>query len=471
MINCIVFGTGSLAKIGYYKLKDIYNIIGFTDNETKKEGRLFFNLPVFPINKLKYLDETYKIIIASTYYKEIANQILSIRDKVLQKDILYLNPSNYLLMSYTDLLEDYSNNKTFNINKKSEVKRVLFVQHNQCIRTYRIATVLKEAGVNVDFAYLKEYNFSIEDNNIPYSNIIPINSLDKFLSYVNKENYDIIHSSNEPDCLTVLLLNSKKKVVHDTHDMMSLRNDVDINTIINEYIANKNSDANIFPSEGIKNVAIKKYNLQRKNMLILGNYILENQKPQCYLEKLSLRDKELHCVYEGGLINTPNTPYHHKFLEKIFLKISLCGIHVHFYCPPFIELLEYYKWLDSQNEYLHYEGFCPLNNLITQLTQYDVGLSMFNINERNRLHIHYSSPNKFFDYLSAGLPIAIDNIAEIQNLAIKYKIGKYLNINGDIKKQLFEIKDMKVEKNFLSYNNLTMNAQANNLLKFYNSIT
>lgn len=467
MINCIIFGTGSLAEIGYYKLKDTYNIIGFTDNETEKDGRLFFNLPIFPINKLKYLDENYNIIIASTYYKEIANQILSIRDKVLQKDILYLNPGNYLLMSYIDLLEDYSNNKIFNINKNLDIKRVLFVQTNQCIRTYRIATVLKEVGIDVDFAYLKEYNFSIKDDNIPYSNIIPINSLDKFLSYVNKENYDIIHSSNEPDCLTVLLLNSNKKVVHDTHDMMSLRSDVDIYTTTNEYIANKNSDGNIFPSEGIRNVAIKKYNLQSKNTLVLGNYILESQKPQHYLEKLSSKDKEIHCVYEGGLTNIP---YSHKFLEKIFLKISLCGIHVHFYCPPFIEFLEYYKWLDSQNEYLHYEGFCSLNNLITQLTQYDVGLSMFNINERNRLHIHYSSPNKFFDYLSAGLPIAIDNIAEIQNLAIKYKIGKYLNINGDIKKQLFEIKEMKVEKNFLSHNNLTMNSQADNLLKFYNSI-
>lgn len=89
----LIWGTGKRAKTIYqyfYKLelKNKPIIIGFIDNDEKKQGTKFEGIPVFSPLKIKELNYDY-ISIASTYEGEIRNSIhnLGIQDNKI-KDIL-----------------------------------------------------------------------------------------------------------------------------------------------------------------------------------------------------------------------------------------------------------------------------------------------------------------------------------------------------------------------------------------------
>lgn len=452
MKRCIIFGTGNLAKESYWKLKEIYDITYFTNNDFNTWGELFFDKLIISIDKLKELiNNDYIIIIASMYYHEIAEQLILMGIS----EFLYINPVSMLLSNYK-----YSKCEiTQNISK---IKSVLFVQESQCIRTYKIASVLAKKGIKVDLAFVKKHPELTYSNTIlPYKNIIPINNLLEFLNFVDDQDYNLIHCSNEPDYLTVFLLNSNKKVIHDTHDLMSLRGDINNSELINEYNANKNSHANIYVTNKVKSIATDKFHIHNKNILVLNNYILESQKPKYHLEKLSKKDGQIHCVYEGGL---SKNLYNHRFLENKFLEIASNKIHVHFYSPCD---LEYCKEFELKSEFLHYEGAIDSQKLMTELTKYDIGLALLNINFRNNMFLQTTFPNKIFEYLNANLPVAVDDIEVMKEFVNKYDIGKYLNFDDDIKEQLAKIAQINIEKDFLVKNNLTMDSQVDNILDFY----
>ncbi|MCS4522905.1 glycosyltransferase family 4 protein [Clostridium botulinum] len=158
----------------------------------------------------------------------------------------------------------------------------MFVQDAQCIRTYKISKVLQEMGIQVDIAYLKSHpSIAYKGLKLAYTNIIRIKDMNSFLNFVNESDYDIIHSSNEPDYLTCLLTKSNKPIVHDCHDLMSLRGDISNDELVHEFVANKFSHGNMYVDYSVKNYAMKKFDLdESKPILVLNNYTLREQKPK-----------------------------------------------------------------------------------------------------------------------------------------------------------------------------------------------
>ncbi|RII36188.1 hypothetical protein D2A34_02085 [Clostridium chromiireducens] len=346
-------------------------------------------------------------------------------------------------------------------NKSGIIRKVLFIQSVPCIRTNKVAKALSQKGIQVDILYSSVHPSQVYKNlKLPYKNIYQLQNVNEMIDFINDSDYDILYSSNEPDYLTVLFTATNKPIIHDTHDMMSLRSDITNEQIVLEYIANVKSAGNIYVNPMIRDIAVNKFNLKNKPILSLHSYIEEEQLPLKYYEKLSNIDGQIHCVFEGGLHGTIG---HHRYLEPIFLKLAENNIHVHLHCPVDEN---YINKLLKKSKYIHYEGVTSPQNLIVEMTKYDIGLAIFNLTERNKTFLDTAFPNKIWDYLAASLPIMFADLISFKQFAEENGVGKVLNLDGDIKQQFKDVMDIKIDKNFLINKKWTMNRAAANIIKF-----
>ena len=110
------------------------------------------------------------------------------------------------------------------MNTNCTTLNILFVQNSPCIRNYKMAKALRSKGHRVSLAYTDK----------PLSRMYPGLSDDAYDDSIQLSSYrhlwdisgrfDLIHSHNEPDTLTVAALACNAPVIHDTHDLISLRN-------------------------------------------------------------------------------------------------------------------------------------------------------------------------------------------------------------------------------------------------------
>lgn len=341
----------------------------------------------------------------------------------------------------------------------------MFIQDIPCIRTKKVAKVLASKGIQTDLLYLSAHPSQLyRDYDIPYKNIYRIGDLHKTVEFINKSDYDVLYSSNEPDYLTVLFLSTNKPVVHDTHDMMSLRGKLSNEQIVLEYIANTMASGNIYTHELVRDIALNRFPIEGKPILVIENYVEKSMIPQQRKQKLSVNDGEIHCVYEGGLASVPG---HHRFLEEYFLKIARERVHIHIYGNVD---QNYIRSLIKKSEYIHYEGTLAPNDLLSELTKYDIGLAIFNVNDTNRAFLDSASPNKVFDYLAAGLPIGFSNLTSFKLFNDRYKVGKILDFKKPLLPQLRKILEIKIPEDFLVKNKLTFNDQACKILNFLKDV-
>ncbi|MBM7623040.1 methyltransferase domain-containing protein [Sporohalobacter salinus] len=364
------------------------------------------------------------------------------------------------------ILNNITESKTNEENyRSSEIKKVLFIQTIPCIRTHKVAHVLNNNGIKVDFLYSHlQPGQRYKGFNLPYGNIYKLKNIEEVITFINHSDYDILYSSNEPDYLTALFNCTDKPIVHDCHDMMSLRGDLSNEEIVLEYIANSQSDGNMYVTDLVEDIAMRKFNLKDKPVINLNNYLLKSMLPKTKLKKLSSIDNELHCVYEGSLSSIRGS---HRFLEDIFKKITEAKIHIHIYTA---ESVDYIKNLEQENKYIHAEGSRSPIELITELTKYDVGLTLFNINQNNKDHINNTFTNKVWDYLAAGLPTLVSDLKATKEFVLKTGIGKVIDYDKDIKSQIKEVAEIDIDDEFLENNNLLMDNKADKIIRFLEKV-
>lgn len=365
-----------------------------------------------------------------------------------------------------ELMKKQIKNNVIESKPKYEIiQKVLFIQSVPCIRTNKVAKALSQKGIQVDILYSDLHPSQVyKDLKLPYKNIYQLKNVNQMIDFINDSDYDILYSSNEPDYLTVLFTVTNKPIIHDTHDMMSLRADIDNEQIVLEYIANVKCTGNIYVNPMIRDIAVNKFNLKNKPILSLHSYIEKEQLPSKYCEKLSEKDSQIHCVFEGGLHGTKG---HHRYLEPIFLKLAENHIHVHLHCPVD---KNYIKELLKKSEYIHYEGVTSPQNLIVEMTKYDIGLAIFNLTERNKTFLDTAFPNKVWDYLAAGLPIMFANLISFKNFSEENGVGKVLDLNKDIQAQAKEISKIKIDKDILKRKKWLMNEVAEDIIDFLGEV-
>lgn len=464
MKSVILFGAGFYGDAAYYKLKDTADILYYVDNSPEKIGKQMHGIEIIDIRGLEQVIGSRKtdIIISSQYYAEIAKQLYDIG-----VNAYYVMLGG--LLFYTgekDKMIPVELSEVCAYKKAEEEKNILFVQDTACIRTHKIASIMKDNGYKVFLLYTMA---PPESNNAGfasvYDDIYTFYTYDALLRFVEQSQFDIVHCSNAPDMLTCLLLNTSKPIVFDTHDMNSLWGHDNIENLTLEFIANTQCDGNIYTSQGVVEIAKKKYGLDNKEILSLENMILEQEEISNPYEKLSSTDHQIHCVYEGGMNGKDQES--DRFFESLWEKITDCGIHIHFYsqADPV-----YCMALEGKSEYLHYEGNMGSKELVQEMTKYDCGLAIFNVSEKNRTFLETGTANKVYEYINSRIPVVVGDIKSYSDFVKKYNVGISLDFTKDIKKQISEACKIKISSDFLENNGLTMKSRSHELVAFYERV-
>ncbi len=461
MKKIILFGAGFLGEAAYYKLNRFGEIIFYVDNDRRKAGKKLHNIEIIDFRKLQqiYDVQSMDVVISSCYFGEMGKQLCDIG---INQYYVILNGLLYLKWKDGDMIPCSIGTQRYDI-APIDKKSILFVQDVVCIRTHKTANALKRYGWKVFLAYLL---VSPEQSNSEYASIYDdiyaINSLSQFIEFVNESKFDYVHSSNEPDYLSMILNQTNKTIIHDCHDLSSAYKSMSPEEMCIEFSVNRNSCGVIYTTEGIRNEAVKKYNIPKERTFVLENLISEELAPEKRYEKISITDHEIHCVYEGSVI--PHDKESHRYFEDIWKQLAESGVHIHFYtnCER-----KYCLFLESLHEKIHYEGNYSSKQLAEEMTKYDIGLCVLNITGKNKQYLEFASPNKIQEYVNAGIPVAVGNIYSQKKFVEENGFGKELNFNMDILEQLRDIAQIRIEDNILRKKGLTFESKMQELIRFY----
>lgn len=460
--KCIIFGAGERGTKIYRKLSGLFEVIAYSDNNTKLWGKCLNGLEIIPPNELpEFRERTDAVIFIANelHYLEIAKQLDDL-------GLSYYNCENYMCYELDRGMWYPVSFSRVEAYKKLEKGRfsILFVQDKPCTRTNKIAEVLKCKGVLTYAAYTAS---SSDVGNRAYVKEFPFWTYNELLDFVNQSEFDIIHCSNLPDIFVNLLIHSNKKIIHDCHDVITMsRKSFHSAEVVLEYIANTQADGVIYTTEHMRENMLRKCGGNPERTFVLGNYPLSSFGQVKRLQKLSQEDGELHCVYEGHIVDSSNSQnVVHRFFEPIFIRLSQLGIHVHIYssCVP-----EYLKQLDRRNPNIHYEGNYIGQELIREMTRYDLGLLMFPLTDTTYLEI--SSPNKLTEYIAAGLPV-VTNIKSYADILASNNCGGVLDLeSSDVISKMREYKKISISSDFCDRHGFTMDSNADRLLEFYKKV-
>ena len=461
MQKAIIFGCGKIGDSAYVKLRDFYDIIAWSDNNAslwgnEKNGGLVVEPQKIP--DLVVQTNAY-IFVAMENSKDVICQLEQYGIKnvfVWKKGFFYsingLYPLEFPIQIYKKKNE-----------KEKGILDILFIAASSNISDHKIASEVKKEGHRIHLAYLTDSSeITSPEYASLYEKIYPIMSLNGLREFVRRSDFDIIHSSSEPDYTTPLMFGLDKIIIHDCHDLRSDNQCVTPEEVTIEYLAHTGASGVLYPTKGLCNAARNKYGIDEKKTLVIENYISEDLIPTIRKEKLSVHDGKIHCVYEGGILK--GDQWNRRYFESMWLKIAQAGVHVHFYTGYD---RNYCQYLDSLHENIHYEGNLSSKELAVEMSKYDVGLVLYNTNVKNMLYNENTSPNKLYEYVNAGLPVAVNDINSFVSVAEKYNFGKKFDINDDIYMQLSEIKNIQIEANCLLSYNMTIESQAKELISFY----
>lgn len=298
--------------------------------------------------------------------------------------------------------------------------RVLFVQRQPCIKTWKYAVGLRAAipGLVLGFAYQGKTLSGLYgggDELFDEWFELPVEPDDRLAEVIADFAPDLIHNHNLPDVLTVacqrvLGADRRVPVIHDVHDFQSLRKtpyedgfpDPE-DPIAAERAAVENSDALVTVSDRLMEEIRARYAVPPINV-VFPNYALAQHLPA--VEELPAvpqrlvhsAERPLRVVYQG----TVSVAHGHYDLREIFAAIAGTGAELHVFpgrgpMPEYLELAERFPTLTIHQT-------LPSTELLATLPRFDVGWAGFN-DTLNDAHLATVLPNKGFEYVGCGLPI------------------------------------------------------------------
>ncbi|MCK4523781.1 glycosyltransferase [candidate division WOR-3 bacterium] len=238
---------------------------------------------------------------------------------------------------------------------------------------------------------------------------------------------DIIYCNDFDTLILACLFKNKYKfkIVYDSHELWTERSG-SIKTLLHrivnkveyilEYIIIKKANIVITVSDGIAYELSKRYNISKP--YVIRN--LDEEKPlPSFEDRMKIRDKlniPHNCillVYQGSLQESRGIPELIKAMDQLPNNIHLLLM------GNFLSRKDLNKL--KSNSRIHFPGMIPQEHLFNYTACADIGIAPIRIN----IFLSYklAFPNKFSQYMNAGLALALYDIPESQKIIEKYDCG------------------------------------------------
>jgi glycosyltransferase involved in cell wall biosynthesis len=307
--------------------------------------------------------------------------------------------------------------------------RVLFLQRQPCIRAMKYALALRGSHpeVALGFAYqgrtLTGWYGAGDELFEAWWHLPADDAAAALASAIDEFRPDLIHSHNLPDVLTVLALevaDGRVPVVHDVHDLQSLRRtpyedgfDDPDDPAAAESAVVEGCAALVAVSQEMLD-AIEARHTPPARTLLFANYALARDLAPHAGEPRAPRTPP-RVVYQGSLSDNGS----HYDLRAQFAAIAASGLPIDVFpnrdAPAYRELAARTPGLRIM------ETLRPAD-LLRELPAYDVGWAAFNTG-LNAAHLDTALPNKAFEYLASGLPIAAGRHRALERLVADHGVG------------------------------------------------
>jgi glycosyltransferase involved in cell wall biosynthesis len=313
--------------------------------------------------------------------------------------------------------------------------RILFLQQQPCSRALKYAASLRSNGpgsLQLGFAYrgltLSALYGSGDELFDGWWRLdgLPTHGLREAVAEFRP---DVIHSHNLPDSLSVLALElteGRIPVVHDVHDLQSLRRTPyedgfpePENPLELERSAVEGCAALVTVSHELLAEIDARHDV-RGSRLVFPNYALASDLPESVAPERP-REGRPRLVYQGTL----STNGGHYDLRGLFAAIGGQGVELHVY-PA--RRVDGYDALPG----VHLHDTLTPSALLQALPSYDLGWAGFNA-ELNSAHLDTALPNKAFEYLGCGLPVltlrhrALSRFLEERGLGVSLEAAEDLS--------------------------------------------
>ena len=289
--------------------------------------------------------------------------------------------------------------------------KIVKVSHHSCIRVHKQAMALLNKGHQVHLLANKwvEYS-SIYHTFGHWLDLAQLHNLIK----LHAPTTDVFHCHNEPSWFVTLIKETcDVPVVLDVHDSFSQRitdteveetyqkDGTELVRITSEERNNfQLADALVFPGETFGGNIRKEFALEQP-YLILPSYL-----PR-HLYRYNIQDWLGGLVYEGKVqLNTEGRlSYGFRYCDYLDLarKCKEVGVDFHLYSRDDDEFIRAYQ------DYAFIHNPVQYSQLMKEIARHDWGL-VGNTNPTPEWNIAF--PNKLFEYIAAGVPIAVINADE-----------------------------------------------------------
>jgi hypothetical protein len=187
------------------------------------------------------------------------------------------------------------------------------------------------------------------------------------------------------------------------------------------------------------------YRIQNKPHFVF-NFLIE-KKDIAFKESKNIKDDKIHLVFIGGITTSEVADNNYKVFEEV-LKQDKIVFHIYPHIPYLLDTLKHHENL------IVHSNITKHKELIQEISKYDFGFSISIPPKNDFLQAKMASGIKIFDYLSAGLPIIIDNKHNsMANMIKTYELGIIVPFE--------EIKNIVNYINQCDYNSLLLSVQRN----------
>ena len=240
------------------------------------------------------------------------------------------------------------------------------------------------------------------------------------LAFFNAGKYyqaDLVLAEDLPalKAATILKKNWDCKLIFDSHEFYPEQNVFSstqkkiMHTTTKRFI--KDCNAVITVSDGIAELFHKFYGIAKPEVIHNVTNKTSIRREKIFHRLLSLNDSQKIILYQGGIIPSRNI----ENLLSGYIRLNPTNAHLVFLGPTTSSFMEKLKKMAGKllDDKIHFLAPVPQEELLNYTAAADFGVIPYKVID---LNTKYCMPNKFFEFIQAGLPILANHLVEVEKI-------------------------------------------------------